>query len=94
MRFLAELGRQIRLVGTAGAGAGRVAALRHESGDHAMKHHAIVKAILGQFGDALDMLWRQIGAQLDDHGAIVKFEREGLVCHKRVLSRLLFRVAI
>ena len=53
------------LVRSARAGAGRIAALRHEAGDHAVEHDAVVEAVVGQLGDPLDMLGRQIGAQLD-----------------------------
>ena len=48
VRLAAELGRQIGLVGAAHAGAGRVAALRHEAVDHAVEDDAVVKAFLGQ----------------------------------------------
>ena len=45
---------------------GRVAALRHEAGDDAVEHDAVVEAVAGQAGDALDMAGRQVGPQPDD----------------------------
>ena len=48
------------------AGAGRVAALGHEAGDHAVEDHAVVKAAVGELGDALDVAGREVGPQLDD----------------------------
>ena len=76
VRLLREFLRQIGLVGAAGAiAAAAVAALRHEAGDHAVERDAVVKAFVRQFGDALDMLRRQVVAQRDDDIAAV--ERQG-----------------
>ena len=48
------------------AGAGRVAALRHETRDHPVEHHAVVEAAVGELGDALHVARRQVGPELDD----------------------------
>ena len=40
-----ELGRQVGQLAAAGAGAGRVAALRHEALDHAVERRAVVEAL-------------------------------------------------
>jgi hypothetical protein len=39
-----------------------VAALGHEAGDHAVEHHAVVEAFLGQLDDAFDVARGQVGA--------------------------------
>lgn len=77
MRFVVEFLRQVGFGRTAGAGAVRAAALRHEAFDHAVEFHAVVKAFLRQFGDALDMLGGKIGAQLDDNVAAVEMHGQG-----------------
>ncbi len=66
MRFGVELRFQIGLVAAAHAGAGWIAALRHEAIDHAVEHHAVIEAFRSQLGDALDMARRKVGTQLDD----------------------------
>ena len=48
---------------SAHAGAGRVAALRHEAGDHAVKHYAVVKPSFGERRNALDMAGCEIRSQ-------------------------------
>ena len=63
----------------AAASAGRIAALRHETVDHAVEHHAVVKAFIGQLGNALDMAGSEVGAQFDGHFAGVECEIEGVV---------------
>ena len=65
MRLGVEFGRQVGLLRSAHARAVGAAALRHEIVDHAVEHHAVVKALAHQFLDALDMLGRKVGAQLD-----------------------------
>ncbi len=67
MRFAVEFGLEIGLVAAAHAGAGRIAALRHEAGDHAVEDHPVVEAFAGQRGNAFDMAGREIGAQLDHY---------------------------
>ena len=76
-KFLPDVG-QVR---SAGAGAGRVAALRHEAVDHAVKDDAVVKSVLGQRGDALDMAGGEIGTELDHHRAGVEFEGQPFIGH-------------
>src|SRR3546814_1856970 len=65
MRLTAEFGGKIGLVRAAGAGAGRIAALRHEAGDDAVEDDAVVKAFVGELADPRDVLRGEIGAQLD-----------------------------
>ncbi len=59
--------RRFGFVGAAHAGAGRIAALRHEAVDHAVEHHAVIEAFARQFLDAGDMARRLAGQQLDRH---------------------------
>src|SRR3546814_13642479 len=64
----------------------RVAALRHEAGDHAVKDDAVIEALAGELGDSLDMFGRQIGAQTDDD--VAGRQRQGKIgrasCRERV----------
>lgn len=79
MGLTAELGGQVRLVGAAGAGAGGVAALRHEAVDNAVEDDAVVEAFARQLTDARDMLGREVRAQADDHvAAAVEVEDQGV----------------
>ena len=48
VRLAREFGLEVGQVGAARAGPGRVAALGHEAGDHAVEGDAVVKAALGQ----------------------------------------------
>ena len=64
------------LARAAHAGAGRIAGLRHEAVDHAMEHDAVVEPVARQLLDALDMVGREIGPQLDDDAAAVEIEME------------------
>ena len=66
MRLVGEFGLEVGQVGAADAGAGRIAALRHEAGDHAVEDDAVVEAAVGELGDALDVAGREVGPQLDD----------------------------
>ena len=75
MRLGIEFLLQIGLVGPVHARAGRITALRHEAGDHAVKHDAVVETLVRQLADAADMLGRQVGAQRDDDVAVV--QRQG-----------------
>src|SRR3546814_11446593 len=56
MRFAAELGGQVGLVGAAPASAGRVAALPHESADDAVEVDAVVNFLLVYLPDPLHIL--------------------------------------
>ena len=53
-------------VGAVIAGAGRVAALGHEAGDHAVEGNVVIKAAVGELGDPLDVAGRKVGPELDD----------------------------
>jgi len=48
------------------AGAGGIAALRHEARDHAVEHDAVVETAVGELGDALDMAGCEVRPKLDD----------------------------
>ncbi len=78
MRFCVEFCLQVRLLAAAHAGAGWIAALRHEAIDHAVEHHAIVKTFACQLGNPLDMPGRQVRAQLDNNIAGIEGESEGV----------------
>src|SRR5579883_2516108 len=65
MLLVAELGGELS-ARAAGAVAARIAGLRHEAGDDAVKRDAVVKAGARQLLDAVDMARRQIGPQGDD----------------------------
>ena len=77
MRLAVEFLRQVGKLAAAHAGARRIAALRHEAGDHAVKHDAVVKAFLGERRDALDVQRGEIGTQADDDVAGRQRKREG-----------------
>ena len=72
MRLAREFGLEVGQLGSAGAGAGRVAALSHEAGDHAVEHDTVVKAAVGELGDALDVAGRKVRAKLDDDVAAAR----------------------
>ena len=63
---LGEFRLEVGEVGTAGAATGRIAALRHEPGDHAVEYDPVVKAAFGELGNALDMPGGKVGAKADD----------------------------
>src|SRR4051812_17267119 len=60
VRLAREFGREVGLVRSAHAAAGRVAALGHEAEDDAVEDHAVVKAFLGELADARDMARREV----------------------------------
>jgi hypothetical protein len=66
VRRSVELGLEVRKPGPAHPGAGRIAGLRHESGDHPVEQHAVVKALLGEVCDPLHMFRSKVRAELDD----------------------------
>jgi len=89
VRFAVEFGLEVGLVAAAHAGAGRIAALRHEAGDHAVEDHPVVEAFARERGDAFDMAGREIGTQLDDHVLVVAIagvESEGQLVRHRGIS--------
>ena len=57
MRFSVEFLRQIWLGRTAHARAVRATALRHESRNHAVELHTVIKAFASQFCDTGDMVY-------------------------------------
>ena len=64
---VAQLGMELvgeTVARTAGAGAGRIAALRHEVLDHPVEDRAIVKSLAGQEDEIVDRARRLIGEQL------------------------------
>ena len=85
VRLRVEFGGKVGQRAAAHAGARRIAALRHEARDHAVKHDAVVKTFAGELGDALDMQRRQIGTQADNNIASRQRKGEGLVGHARLL---------
>src|SRR3546814_11507337 len=66
MRFAAELGGPVGLVGAAHASAGRVAALRHEAVDDAVDDDAVRTFLPGELPDPPDTPGGGVGAQADD----------------------------
>src|SRR5215212_4472745 len=70
MVLLRELSLEIGLLRPAGAGTGRITALRHEAVDDAMERCAVVKPFAGQLLDALDVLGREIGPECHRHPAL------------------------
>ena len=75
-----EFRRQVRIFRAAGAvEVLAVAGLRHEAVHHAMERHVVVIALARELLEALGMLGREVGAQLDDDAAL------GGVDHQRVL---------
>src|SRR5204863_1210160 len=68
------------IAGAARAGTGRVAALDHEVGDHAVERHAVVEPLAGELAEVLDGLRRVAVEQLDLDGAVVGMQRGGAHC--------------
>jgi len=68
------------------AGAGRVAALGHETRDHPVKDHAVIEAAVGEVGNSLDVPRREIRAKLDDDVAAGRKSKG-----KTVVGHLLLR---
>src|SRR6185369_6616005 len=66
------------------AGAGRIAGLGHEAGDHPVKDDAVIEAAPRKLLDPRDMGWRQVGTQLDDDRTGLEIDDPrvlGIVCH-------------
>ena len=64
---------------------GRIAALGHEAGDHAVERHAVVEAAAGELRDPLDVAGREVGAKLDDDVAAArKVEDKAFVVGHRI----------
>src|SRR5581483_1256945 len=59
----------------AATAAGRIAALRHEAGDHAVKGHAVVETFARQEDEVVHRLRRVFGEQLDHDVALVRVQR-------------------
>jgi LysR family glycine cleavage system transcriptional activator len=59
-------------LGAAHAGAGRIAALRHEAGDDAVEDDAVIEAFAGEALDLIDMVGCEVGPQRDDDVAAFK----------------------
>ena len=78
MRLLGKFGLDVGLLGPAHAGARGIAALRHEAGDDAVEHDAVVEAFFRKALDALDMAGGEVVAQANDDVAAA-VEREGEV---------------
>ena len=70
VRLAVELGLQL-LARAAGAGAGRVAGLRHEAVDDAVEDDAVIEALARQLLDPRDMVGREVGPELDVTGPCV-----------------------
>jgi hypothetical protein len=59
------------------AGAGRIASLDHEVGDHAVEDHALVEPVAGKLQEVLDRLRRVVGVELDLDRAFARLEGRG-----------------
>ncbi|GLU24661.1 hypothetical protein SLE2022_405690 [Rubroshorea leprosula] len=84
VRLPGELGLEVGLLRSRHAGARRIAALRHKTGDHAVEDDAVVEALARQLLDPRDMAGGEIGAQPDRD--VARLEREdqrvlGIVGH-------------
>ena len=66
VRLTREFRLQVRQIRAVESSPCRIAALRHEAGDDTVEHDAVVETLVGERGNALDMLGRQVGPQLDD----------------------------
>ena len=78
-RLVGELGRKVGIARAAGAGAGRIAGLRHEARDDAMEHDAVVEAFARELLHPLDMLWREVWAEQNGDAAVLEIEQEDIV---------------
>ena len=81
-----EFGFEVGQFRSAHAGAGRIAALRHEAIDHAVEDHAVVEALARKLRNTLDMAGGEIGAEADDDIAGVEGQGEGLGGHGMSLN--------
>src|SRR5947209_12259444 len=63
------------VAGPAAAGAGRVAALDHEVGDHAMEDDAVVEAVSGELQEVFDGVRGVVVEQLDRDRAVAGVQR-------------------
>src|SRR5579883_1837133 len=80
-RHVGKLGFEVGILRPAGAVVVLpVAGLRHEAFDHAVERDVVVEAVAGELFDALGVIGREIGAQLDDDAAL------GGVDHDRVVG--------
>ena len=61
------------MLGAARAGAVRAADLGHEAVDHAVEDDAVIESFARQLLDALDMLGREVGPELDHHASLAWF---------------------
>jgi hypothetical protein len=50
-----------------------------------MPDNAVIKALICKAADLLDMLWREVGTQLDDDIAAFQGHDEGIAGHDRLL---------
>ena len=76
---LGEFLLQVRIFRTAGAvEVLAVAGLRHEAVHDAVERHVVVKALARQLLDALGVLGRKVGPQLDDDAALGGVDDDGV----------------
>ena len=78
MRLLGELGAKL-LAGAAAPRAGGIAGLRHEAVDDAVEHHAVIEALTRELLDALDVVRREVGAQLHGDRPARRLDDQGIL---------------
>ena len=84
MRLAGKLGRKL-FSRAAGAGAGRIAGLRHETIDHPVEHHAVVETFAHQFLDALHVTRREVRPHRDDDVAVRGFQDQRILVTHEIL---------
>src|SRR5262249_43381618 len=95
MRFAVKLRLEL-LARAPGAGAGRIAGLRHEAVDDAVEDDAVVEAVAHQFLDARDVARRKVWPHRDRHRAACRFQDQHVVeinGHGSSLDRCAFYLA-
>ena len=90
MRFRIKFGLEVGELRSAAAGAGRIAALRHEPWNDTVELDPVIEAVAGKADDPLDMAGGNVGAEADDDiTAGGQSEGQGVgVGHGRILLGL------
>ncbi len=66
MRLIGKFSFEVGQVRTMEACPGRIAPLRHETGDHSVEDDSVVETLVGQSRDSLDVTWREVRPKPDD----------------------------
>ena len=70
---------QVWVLGAASPVSLRIAGLRHEPCNNAVKSQAVVEAFSDKLFDALNMLRCEVGPKFDDNTAVLKIQVQGIL---------------